>query len=39
MWNDPALALPWPVEPGAVILSDKDRALPGWAEAAGWFNA
>ena len=27
-WNDPDLALPWPFDPGAVYLSDKDRAAP-----------
>jgi dTDP-4-dehydrorhamnose 3,5-epimerase len=39
MWNDPALDLPWPVAHGEVVLSDKDKILPGWAEAAGWFSA
>jgi dTDP-4-dehydrorhamnose 3,5-epimerase len=28
MWNDPALAIPWPIAPAEAILSDKDRALP-----------
>ena len=29
IWNDPDLALPWPVtEP---VLSDKDRVLPRWS--------
>jgi dTDP-4-dehydrorhamnose 3,5-epimerase len=37
MWNDPTLALPWPVDASEVVLSDKDRVLPGWAEAASWF--
>jgi dTDP-4-dehydrorhamnose 3,5-epimerase len=37
IWNDPGLALPWPVEPDAVFLSDKDKILPGFAEAAAWF--
>jgi dTDP-4-dehydrorhamnose 3,5-epimerase len=37
IWNDPALALPWPVDEGEVVLSDKDQVLPGWADAAGWF--
>ncbi len=38
IWNDPDLALPWPVEPGEAILSDKDRALPPLAQSAGWFR-
>ena len=25
-WNDPDLAIPWPVDPASVIVSDKDRA-------------
>ena len=32
IWNDPALAIPWPIAPGEAILSDKDRALPRLAE-------
>ena len=27
-WNDPALAIKWPVEETQLILSDKDRSLP-----------
>ena len=26
-WNDPELAMPWPVNDAAIILSDKDRRL------------
>ena len=37
LWNDPALNLPWPIEPGAEILSDKDKLLPGFDAAADWF--
>ncbi len=37
LWNDPGLALPWPIAPGEAVLSDKDRELPGFAAAAGWF--
>jgi dTDP-4-dehydrorhamnose 3,5-epimerase len=39
MWNDPTLALPWPVDAADVVLSDKDRVLPGWADASSWFAA
>ena len=39
IWTDPALALPWPVTPGAAKLSDKDGVLPGWEAALGWFAA
>ncbi len=28
IWNDPDLALPWPVAAGRAVLSDKDRRLP-----------
>ena len=38
IWNDPALALPWPIEPAEVQLSDKDKLLPGWQAAAEWFS-
>lgn len=27
-WNDPALAIAWPIEASQAILSDKDRQLP-----------
>jgi dTDP-4-dehydrorhamnose 3,5-epimerase len=37
IWNDATLALPWPIAPGEEVLSDKDRVLPGWNEAAAWF--
>jgi len=26
VWNDPDLAIPWPIAPESVIISDKDRA-------------
>jgi len=42
IWNDPDLALPWPVAAGEAVLSDKDRALPRLAETLGeteaWFS-
>ena len=36
IWNDPALAVPWPIHPAEAILSDKDRALPRLAECSEW---
>ena len=38
-WNDPTLAIPWPIAAGEDVLSDKDRILPGWDQAAAWFAA
>ncbi len=37
VWNDPDLALPWPVA-GEAVLSDKDVALPRLAECDPWFH-
>ena len=37
MWNDPDLAIPWPVTD--VQLSDKDTVLPSWADMPAWFRA
>ena len=37
MWNDPELALPWPVTD--VQLSEKDKVLPSWADMPAWFRA
>ncbi|BAJ80033.1 MULTISPECIES: dTDP-4-dehydrorhamnose 3,5-epimerase [Acidiphilium] len=38
IWNDPDLALPWPVPAGTALLSDKDNLLPRLAEAEPWFR-
>jgi dTDP-4-dehydrorhamnose 3,5-epimerase len=38
LWNDPTLALPWPVAPGDALLSDKDRAAPPFDPHADWFT-
>jgi len=38
IWNDPDLALPWPLRPEEAVLSDKDRTLPPLSLASGWFQ-
>ena len=38
IWNDPTLALPWPVAPANAPLSDKALALPTLAESPPWFR-
>jgi len=38
IWNDPDLALPWPVAPGEAVLSDKDAALPRLAACEPWYT-
>jgi dTDP-4-dehydrorhamnose 3,5-epimerase len=37
IWNDPDLAIAWPVE-GEPLLSDKDAALPRLSECPKWFQ-
>jgi dTDP-4-dehydrorhamnose 3,5-epimerase len=32
IWDDPDLALPWPINPDEAILSEKDRLLPRLAD-------
>jgi dTDP-4-dehydrorhamnose 3,5-epimerase len=39
IWNDPDLALPWPVANGEAMLSDKDTKLPRLAECDVWYRA
>ncbi len=39
IWNDPDLALPWPLDGAEPLLSDKDRVLPRLAECPGWFES
>ncbi len=39
IWNDPDLALPWPIAAGAARLSDKDMQLPRLAACEPWFHA
>jgi dTDP-4-dehydrorhamnose 3,5-epimerase len=38
IWNDPALAVPWPIAPEEALLSDKDLKLPTLAECDTWFT-
>lgn len=38
IWDDPTLALPWPVAPGTAQLSDKDRAAPPFNPHDEWFS-
>lgn len=38
-WDDPQLAIPWPVAPGQAVLSDKDQVLGGLESSQGWFSA
>lgn len=37
-WNDPALALPWPVGAEEAVLSDKDRDAPLFNAQDNWFQ-
>jgi dTDP-4-dehydrorhamnose 3,5-epimerase len=37
-WDDPDLALPWPVAGDAAVLSAKDAILPRLAECDDWFR-
>lgn len=36
IWNDPELAIPWPIAPEEAILSARDRTLPRLADCAEW---
>ena len=38
VWDDPDLALPWPLAGGEALLSEKDRVLPRLAECPAWFS-
>ena len=36
-WDDPDLCIGWGIDPGAAVLSDKDRAAPRWRDWASPF--
>jgi len=38
IWDDPRLAVAWPVAAGSEALSDKDRAAPAFNPAVTWFT-
>ena len=38
LWNDPDLALPWPVRADEAVLSEKDARLPRLAACEPWFE-
>ncbi len=38
IWNDPDLALPWPVGPADAVLSEKDAVLPRFRDSHGLFS-
>lgn len=38
LWNDPALAIAWPIGPAEAILSDKDKAQPRLADLPSAFD-
>lgn len=37
IWNDPDLALPWPVDSAELTVSDRDTQMPRLAECDPWF--
>jgi len=37
-WDDPAIGIAWPVDPKSSLVSEKDRALPVFAELASPFR-
>jgi dTDP-4-dehydrorhamnose 3,5-epimerase len=37
-WDDPALGIPWPVGPGAAVLSAKDTAQPRLSDLPPYFD-
>lgn len=38
MWDDPELAIAWPIAPNEAVLSDKDKVASSFAQSRGWFT-
>jgi dTDP-4-dehydrorhamnose 3,5-epimerase len=38
-WNDPDLAIAWPINEAEVQLSEKDKIASSWADMPVWFRA
>lgn len=38
LWNDPDLAIAWPIAAGEAILSEKDRRQPRFRDLPAWFD-
>ncbi len=38
IWNDPTLAIPWPIDRADAVLSPKDQVLPRWADLPKLFD-
>ncbi len=38
LWNDPDLAIDWPLDEDDVLISDRDRAYPTLAQAPAYFD-
>jgi dTDP-4-dehydrorhamnose 3,5-epimerase len=38
LWSDPDIAIDWPIKNNDVILSDKDAALPAFADLQNNFD-
>jgi dTDP-4-dehydrorhamnose 3,5-epimerase len=37
-WDDPAIGIAWPTDPGSAVLSDKDRRQPKLADLPSYFG-